>query len=317
MPLPSLAARAALVVAHPSHELRMHGWLEQTKPYVCVLTDGAGRSGEPRLARTSEVLSRAGATQGAIYGRSTDLDVYAAILDGNSELFGGLVEELAQAFVTERIDYVAGDAAEGYSVTHDICRIMIGAAVELAEREYGHRVANFDFLVVGPPDECPPELRAEAMWLELNDAEFRRKVNALLAYTPKLAEEVESALAGAPFRGVRRFSEPQLAGEVDTEVSATVMEELESRPTLKAQLRDMLDGAPIENFRVECLRPVGNQAGTGWPTNDLPFYEMYGEKLVAAGHYREVIRYEEHMLPLALAIRAKAEREERCVGSAF
>ena len=74
---------------------------------------------------------------------------------------------------------------------------------------------------------------------------------------------------------------------------------------------------PIENFRTECLRPAGNQAGTGWPANDLPFYELYGEKLVAAGHYREVIRYEEHMLPLAQAIRAKAEREERCVGSAF
>lgn len=317
MPLPSLSARAALVVAHPSHELRMHGWLEQVKPYVCVLTDGAGRSGEPRLERTTEVLSRAGAKQGAIYGRLTDLEVYAAILDGDSELFGGLVEELAQAFVAERIDYVAGDAAEGYSVTHDVCRIMIGAAVDLAEREYGHRVANFDFLIVGPPDECPAELREEAMWLELNESEFRRKVNAALAYTPKLAEDVEAALAGAPFRGVRRFSEPQLEGEVDTEVSATVMEELESRPTLKAQLRDMMDGIPIENFRTECLRPACNQAGTGWPANDLPFYELYGEKLVAAGHYREVIRYEEHMLPLAQAIRAKAEREERCVGSAF
>jgi len=317
MSFPSLSARAALVVAHPSHELRMHGWLEQAQPYVCVLTDGAGRSGEPRLTRTSEVLARAGAKQGVIYGRLSDLEVYAAILDGDSELFGGLVEELAQAFVTERIDYVAGDAAEGYSVTHDICRIMIGAAVELAEREYGHRVANYDFLVVGPPDECPAESRDEAMWFELNDAAFGRKVSAALAYTPKLAADVEAALAGAPFRGVRRFSEPQLAGEVDTEVSAMVLEELETRPTLKAQLRDMMDGVPIEKFRVECLRPAGNQAGTDWTINDLPFYELYGEKLVAAGHYQKVIRYQEHMLPLAQAIRAKAEREERCVGSAF
>ena len=113
-------ARAALVVAHPSHELRLHGWLEQARPYVCVLTDGGGRSGEPRLARTTEVLFRGGARQGAVYGRLSDLQVYAAILNGDAELFAPLVEELAQAFFEQRIEYVVGDAAEGYSVTHDI-----------------------------------------------------------------------------------------------------------------------------------------------------------------------------------------------------
>lgn len=305
-----------MVVAHPSHELRVHGWLEQTKPYVCVLTDGAGRSGEPRLSRTTEVLSRCSATPGAIYGRLTDLEVYASILNGDAELFGEIVEELAQAFVDEQIDYVVGDAAEGYSVTHDICRIMIGAAIDLAERAYDHRVANFDFLVVGPPAECPHELRAEAIWLQLEDGMFDRKVKAALAYTPKLGADVEAALAGAPFRGIRRFSEPQLAGEVDVELSGTVLEELESRPVLKAQLQDMLDGVPLDAFRVECLRPVGNDAGTGWSINNLPFYELYGEKLVTAGRYEKVIRFQEHMLPLAQAIRAKVETKERCVGSA-
>jgi len=44
----------------------------------------------PRLSRTTEVLERAGATQGVIYGRLTDLEVYAAILTGDSELFAGL-----------------------------------------------------------------------------------------------------------------------------------------------------------------------------------------------------------------------------------
>src|SRR6185436_19702280 len=148
MPAPSYPARAALVVAHPSHELRLHGWLEQVKPYVCVLTDGGGRAGEPRLDRTTEVLSRAGARQGTIYGRLADLEVYSAILNGEVELFTELVEELAQAFVNERIEYVVGDAAVGYNVTHDMCRIVIGAAVELAQQQYDHRVENFDFAVV-------------------------------------------------------------------------------------------------------------------------------------------------------------------------
>ena len=317
MPATSLPARAALVVAHPSHELRLHGWLERTQPYVCVLTDGGGRSGEPRLDRTTEVLSLAGATQGAIYGRLTDLEVYSAILNGDAKLFAAIVDELAQAFAFECIDYVAGDAAEGYSVTHDICRVMIGAAVEMTERRYGHRVMNFDFLVVGPPDECPDALRDRAFWLQLDDAAFDRKVTAARRYTPELAKDVDDALAGAPFRGVMRFSQPQLDGEVDVEVSTSVRAGLESRPALKEQMRDMIDGVPLDAFRIECLRPVDNESGTHWTTDERPFYELYGEKLVAAGRYERVIRYEEHMLPLAQAIRAKAEREERCVGSAF
>lgn len=304
------SSRAALVVAHPSHELRLFGWLEQTRPYVCILTDGGGRSGEPRLPRTTEVLSRLGATPGAIYGRLNDLDVYAAILDGNSEIFAGLAEELAQAFVDEQIEYVVGDATEGYSVTHDICRVIIDTAVDLAERRYGHHVANFDFLVVGPSDECPDELRNEAIRIELDNESFAAKVKAALAYSPKLALDVEAALAGAPFQGIRRFSEPQLAGEVDIELSRSVLAELESQPAIKARVQNIIEGVPIDAFRVECLRPAAKTS------NETPFYELYGEKLVAAGRYEKVIRYREHMLPLAEAIRASVEREEHCVRSA-
>src|SRR6267142_6198654 len=47
--------RAALVVAHPSHELRVHGWLQMCHPWVLVLTDGSGRTGEPRLLSTRKV----------------------------------------------------------------------------------------------------------------------------------------------------------------------------------------------------------------------------------------------------------------------
>src|SRR5688500_7942691 len=189
MPPPSYPDRAALVVAHPSHELRLHGWLEQAQPYVCVLTDGGGRSGEPRLSRTTEVLARAGATQGSIYGRLTDLEVYSAILNIDSELFAGLVEELAHEFVTVQIEYVVGDAAEGYSVAHDICRIMIGAAVDLAQQKYDTRVANFDFPVVGAPGESE---NGDDISLHLDNDAFARKVKAAFAYSPKLARDVET-----------------------------------------------------------------------------------------------------------------------------
>ncbi|MGE0128099.1 MAG: hypothetical protein AB7U82_08465 [Blastocatellales bacterium] len=71
-------ARAALVVAHPSHELRVHGWLETARPLVFVLTDGSGRSGKSRLDWTTQVLERAGVERGRVYGRLTDLEEYVA-----------------------------------------------------------------------------------------------------------------------------------------------------------------------------------------------------------------------------------------------
>ncbi|TIU68722.1 MAG: hypothetical protein E5W25_11970, partial [Mesorhizobium sp.] len=57
--------KAALVVAHPGHELRVHHWMETAKPLVLVLTDGSGHLGVGRLDRTAEVLAGAGARPAA------------------------------------------------------------------------------------------------------------------------------------------------------------------------------------------------------------------------------------------------------------
>ena len=73
----------------------------------------------------------------------------------------------------------------------------------------------------------------------------------------------------------------------------------------------MIDGVPLDDFRVECLRPVDNESGTHWTTK--PFYELYGESWWLPGVIK-VIRYEEHMLPLARAIRGegKSRKRTRC-----
>jgi hypothetical protein len=41
---------------------------------------------------------------------------------------------------------------------------------------------------------------------------------------------------------------------------------------------------------------------------EQPFYEPRGEREVAAGHFDRVIRYREHLRPLACALREHAER---------
>jgi hypothetical protein len=54
-----------------------------------------------------------------------------------------------------------------------------------------------------------------------------------------------------------------------------------------------------EAFRIECLRPVLHSAASfASSPSEPPYYEHYGEKQVAAGYYRRVVRYREHMVPL-------------------
>jgi hypothetical protein len=295
-------ARAALVVAHPSHELRVHGWLQMARPRVFIITDGSGREGQPRLPSTTKVLEDAGASQGSIYGRFTDLEIYTAFLNRDFDLFIRLAEELAEEFRRHEIEYVVGDSAEGYNTTHDACRLVTDAAVDIVRRKDQRQIANFEFLVVGPPDECPATIRNAAIWLSLDDEAFSRKVTAARGYNSKLALDIDSALRGQPFRGVQRFSAPQLAGDVDKSLSKEVEVGLRSDPKLEARFKSIFDGIELDRFRGECLRPVVTPDGQKYGGQEAPFYELYGEKMVAAGHYKTVIRYAEHFLPLAEAV---------------
>ena len=113
---------AALVVAHPGHELRVFGWASQVHPLTFVLTRGDGRSGESRLDSTSAVLGRIGARAGSIYGRFSDREIYDLLLRHRHDVLLHLRDELARAFADAGIAVVACDAEEYYNPSHDVCR---------------------------------------------------------------------------------------------------------------------------------------------------------------------------------------------------
>jgi hypothetical protein len=300
-------SRAALVIAHPSHELRVHGWLQTTKPSVFVLTDGSGRHGQPRLPSTTKVLEELGLKPGSVYGRVSDRHVYDAFVRKEFSFFISIAEELAEEFNRRQIEYVVGDSDEGYSPTHDVCRLVIDAAVEIVKQRYQREIANFDFAVVGVPDEWAPALSDEAIWIHLEEEGFSRKLAAARAYSPKLAQDVDAALLGEPFRGVRRFSVPELAGDLDAELSAKMDRTIRSYPVLAKKIKAVLEGVELARFRTECLRPVKSPAWNKDEMSEILFYELYGEKLVAAGHYQTTVRYAEHLQPLKRAIRRHVE----------
>jgi hypothetical protein len=143
-------------------------------------------------------------------------------------------------------------------------------------------------------------VRAQALRLELDDESFGRKLAAARSHHPKLAADVNAALGGKALSGAQRFSDPALAAAASSELGD--MARLREYPELADRILALLEGVKIDSFREEYLRPIDNRAGTNGLTDEPPFYEAYGERLVGAGHYQEVIRYREHIVPLAQAL---------------
>jgi hypothetical protein len=271
------------VTAHPGHELRVHGWLETACPDVWVLTDGSGRTQRSRIDSTTRVLEATGAVPGPIYGQMTDADLYQAVLSFDHCRFTELVDQLATSLMRPDVDFVAGDAAEGYNPAHDICRFLINAAIRLIQRKTRKQIANYDFTLAAAPERCPEEARTNSLWLELDGSAFARKLLAARNY-PELQTEVESSLSGGN-------------------------ETFRQHYDLAEQARSTFGVTDENSFRVECLRPVNAYLASPASLNgDIPFYEAYGEKQVRAGNYTHVLRYNEHMLPLAAALDAHVER---------
>jgi hypothetical protein len=63
-------------------------------------------------------------------------------------------------------------------------------------------------------------------------------------------------------------------------------------------------------FAIECLRPAATTLHVSRFERELPHYERYGEMRVTEGRYSDVIRYREHVLPVALAIEAAASHTD-------
>jgi len=155
---------AALVIAHPGHELRLFRWLELDHPVVFVLTDGSGRSGRSRIDSTLEVLRTTGCSAGSIMGRFTDREIYRAIIDGDVDPLVKVTTELADALATQGIRSVIADAFELYNPAHDLCSVITNLALSLC----GTPIQRYEFAVTAAP--------GSGVTIELDDAAFERKM---------------------------------------------------------------------------------------------------------------------------------------------
>jgi hypothetical protein len=275
------AARCAVLLAHPGHELVIHGFVERSRPIVAVLTDGSGGRGEPRVASTTRVLENSGAEPSGFYGGFTDQQCYTALLNHDAGLFIAMAEKLADVLVDSRVETVVGDASEGWNPIHDIWRSVINTAVALASHRLDHSIRNFDFLLFGSHRTAADGCSREAIVLNLDDAAYERKLATSEMYA-ELHDEVQAAISGSTSSMVRS---PQLSAELDRRLA----------------------GLNAAAYRTELLRPV--LATPPSPATEPLVYELYGEMMVAAGRYKEAIRHERHLAPIEKALQQHAARE--------
>ena len=73
---------------------------------------------------------------------------------------------------------------------------------------------------------------------------------------------------------------------------------------MRAEVDAALGRYGRQAFAMECLRPAATTSSTLRFEQALPDYEGYGERRVKEGRYSEIIRYRDHVRPVAMAIAA-------------
>jgi hypothetical protein len=92
-----------------------------------------------------------------------------------------------------------------------------------------------------------------------------------------------------------RLDDAALAGKIDAALQY---------PELRAEVEAALERFGRPAFAVECLRPATTAQMLDGFRAERPAYERYGEQRVRDGRYAEIIRYQEHVLPVRAAIEA-------------
>lgn len=178
-----------LLHAHPGHELRLFGWMEQNHPTLFLMTDGSG-GGASRTHHSLETALRAGARAGDAFGMAADRDWYSAILNVDLTLFDRMISAIVQAAIAQGSTLIVSDAVDGYNPMHDLCEAVAASSASVLRhqgRDVTHLVAR---AVSGGEGDVITEIRL--------DAEARlRKQAAIDAYMP-LAEEVRRLLDEEP-----------------------------------------------------------------------------------------------------------------------
>jgi len=121
--------------------------------------------------------------------------------------------------------------------------------------------------------------------------------------TGRSIDSYEFLLEGRPDALPANGASGVLRLELDDAALERKLAAARSYPEMAYEVERACERFGTEAFRVECLRPADPEADVEALIEAPPGYETYGERQVAAGRYSRVLRFREHFLPLARALR--------------
>lgn len=160
---------------------------------VLILTDGSGSSKSSRLEASRELVQEAGGTVGRIFGRYPDRGLYEIIRNQDLAAVTGLADELLATLEESNADVIAGDMLEGFNTGHDLCRMLIQAAVGRHARRRGHPVKNYEIVLERLAATMAE--RKPAVTLQLGREGIASKRACVEHRFPQLVEEMDRAVA--------------------------------------------------------------------------------------------------------------------------
>jgi hypothetical protein len=255
-----LNERSLLLIGHPGHELLLYGWIAQTRPVVCVLTDGSGMAGDARIAQSEAILKGLNAQSGPVWGEHSDREFYRHILQCDHAFFAALRDRLADCIVTRNITTVVSDAVEGYSPIHDLCEALARAAVMQASRDHAITIRHYLIPLLGNPSHAPLGNDPAAIEIELTPALIARKRSTIADYAKQAGAQLMAEIQSAyDHYGIATFDREYLFDASDSGWLA-------SQQRFSAQ---------------------------------VPHYESLGKAHVASGRDQLAITFSDHVAPIS------------------
>lgn len=282
----------ALCIAHPGHELRLHSFLEQARPFVFILTDGSHRTGEDMMMDSVKSISKA-----IKHGIQTvpgddswnrvfmwnfphrpeqlhnnDKEIYLEIIL-RTDFFVSFINFIAKNLIKYKIDYLVADSSEGTNVCHEVMSMMADIAVKLVKKNTGKEILRYDYAIDKPFNDSVNE---DCIRIQLDDEAVDRKLEAMLKFPLAITD---------------------LKPNVSLDMNVII--ELSKMPDGKDQVKHLLKEINPDFFYNEYLRPVNiNKVDSEKPLYEILVYEIMGEKAVLEGKYTEAITYKKHLKPL-------------------
>jgi hypothetical protein len=205
-----LSANAALVVAHTSHELRLHAWLKRARPSVHILTTGSRSGDDTARIRASEgVVTERGARHGSTFGAMLDRDLYAAVMAGDAAPFERLTDQITRDLISQKAELVVVDGWQYYNAAHDIAHVIGRVAAREAGRILGRAVPVLDYSVV-PAELAPHQPCGAPRYVLALSAEEREDKARTAAAFPDIQLELAELMGHEGERAIaaETFNEP-------------------------------------------------------------------------------------------------------------